>query len=61
MDVPPPKKRAAGARPYPFGLPGLIGIAVVAVLVAVKSLGLATPPRPVLLAARWATIAIFIA
>jgi proton glutamate symport protein len=61
MDAPKPKPRPAGARPNPFVLPVLIGIGVVAGLVAVKSLGLATPPRQALMAARWATTAIFIA
>jgi proton glutamate symport protein len=61
MDVPKPKKRAAGARPNPFLFPVLAGIGVVAVLVAVKSIGLASPPRDVLLAARWITTALFAA
>jgi proton glutamate symport protein len=49
------------ARPNPFVLPVLIGIGVVAVLVAVKSLGIATPPRQVMLIARWAVTALFAA
>jgi proton glutamate symport protein len=39
----------------------LAGIGVVALLVAVKSAGLATPPRQLLLGARWVTTALFAA
>jgi proton glutamate symport protein len=61
MDVPSPKDRAPAARPNPFLLPVLAGFGVVAVLVALKSLGLASPPRPALLVVRWATTALFAA
>jgi proton glutamate symport protein len=61
MDVPTPKDRATAARPNPFLLPVLVGIGVVAALVALESLGLASPPRPALLVARWATTALFAA
>jgi Na+/H+-dicarboxylate symporter len=60
MDAPKTKDRAA-ARPNPFAVPVLAGIGVVAVLVAVRSLGLASPPREVLLVARWITTALFAA
>jgi proton glutamate symport protein len=60
MDAPKCKPgRPAG--PNPFLLPVLGGLAVVAVLVAVKSLGLASPPRQALLIARWVTTALFAA
>jgi proton glutamate symport protein len=60
MDAPKCKPRPT-VRPNPFLLPVLAGIAVVAVLVAVKSLGLASPPREALLAARWIATALFAA
>ena len=55
MDVPTPKRRGPSGRPNPFLLPVLAGLGVVGVLIALKSLGLASPPRPALLVARWAT------
>jgi proton glutamate symport protein len=60
MDAPKTKDRKA-ARANPFVVPVLAGVGVVAVLVAVKSLGLASPPREVLLVARWITTALFAA
>ena len=61
MDPQVPSQRASAARPNPFLWPVLAGIGVVAVLVAAKALGLARPPREVLLAARWLTTALFAA
>jgi len=61
MDSKERTRRGAAARPNPFLLPVLAGIGVVAVLVAVRSIGLASPPRGVMLAARWLTTALFAA
>ncbi len=52
---------ASQARRNPFLFPVLIAIGVVAVLVAVKSLGLASPPAPLVRAARWLATALFAA
>jgi proton glutamate symport protein len=61
MDPQNPKAHAPQARPNPFLWPVLAAIGLVAVLVAVKSVGLATPPRQLLIAARWTATALFAA
>jgi proton glutamate symport protein len=59
MDSKERPPRRAEARTNPFLMPVLAGIGVVALLVTAKSIGLVSPPRQVLLAARWATTALF--
>ena len=60
-NIPQTPPRAPSTRPNPFLGPVLAGIGVVALLVAVKAIGLATPPRPLMLGARWVTTALFAA
>jgi proton glutamate symport protein len=52
---------ASQDRRNPFLFPVLIAIGVVALLVAVKSLGLASPPAQLVLAVRWLATALFAA
>jgi proton glutamate symport protein len=61
MDPKDRKDRKTGARRNPFVGPVLVGIGVVAVLVALKSLGIAPPPPQLVRAARWITTALFTA
>ncbi len=49
-----------GGRKSAFALPVLVGLTVLAILVALRALGLAAVPAPVLLAVRWLTTALFV-
>jgi proton glutamate symport protein len=61
MDEKAHRPTRPAARPNPFLLPVLIAIGIVAVLVALKSLGIASPPPQVVRAARWAATVLFAA
>jgi proton glutamate symport protein len=61
MDVKDRKAGRSSGRKSVFALPTLAGITVLAVLVALRSLGLVPVSATFLLVARWATTALFVA
>jgi proton glutamate symport protein len=61
MDAKIKHSRKASPRPNVFAIPALAGVSVVAILVAVRTIGLASFPPVALLGARWLTTALFIA
>jgi proton glutamate symport protein len=61
MDVNDRTSRKPAPRKSPFALPVLIGITVLSVLVALRGLGLAAVPLPVLLVVRWTVTGLFVA
>ncbi len=60
MDMTEKGSRRTNRPPNPFAVPAFAAITVTAVLVAMRTLGVASVPAVVLLAARWLTTALFI-
>jgi len=61
MDAKATHSRKAPARPNVFAIPALAGVTIVAILVAIRAIGLASFPPAVILVARWLTTALFVA
>ncbi len=61
MDAKDRTSRKPAARKSVFALPVLAGVTILAILVAVRSLGLAAVPAPVLLVVRWVLVGLLVA
>ena len=61
MDFKHGNRRPASPRKSLFALPALLGLTIIAILVALRTLGLVAVPGAVTLTARWLTTGLFIA